>query len=279
MGIIRGGLLVLTSVLLLISFLAGNIFLTMDLSLDYDNIQPEIVSIVMDIFKSETNLNQVVVDKFPFMETYCESHSEFVFNEQGYTFAIPCSVISQNFDAIVEQAANSLAKDIYYREYTCEFWKCFEEMKLPFFVISKKAKDYWHNKFYLSLTISAILIILIFFLVEYKTNWPILVGSLLTISALPFMKLTWLLSLISNELFMKFFASFFTKSYDVFLIALTIGIIVLIIGIILKFFKIGFKVSNLLSKSKEKSKNISKEDVKKVVKQEVSKNKKESKSK
>ena len=53
MGVIRGGLLVIVSVLLFVSLLAGNLFLTMSWSLDYDNVKTELVSVVKELVEEE----------------------------------------------------------------------------------------------------------------------------------------------------------------------------------------------------------------------------------
>ncbi len=117
MGFIRGGLVVIVSVLLFLSFLAGSLFLTMDLSLDYDTIRPELVSVVKDIYGYSADMNQAIEDRLPSMQTYCENNSEFVFSEQGYTFAIPCNIVMQGSEAVSEEGVNSLVKDVYYKEY------------------------------------------------------------------------------------------------------------------------------------------------------------------
>ena len=133
-------------------------------------------------------------------------------------------------------------------------------LPISFFLISAKAKDYWGSKFYSLLFISLVLITLLFFLVEQKFNLPVLVGILLSISSLPFMKLNWLLSFFPDKLFLQFFTIFFSKSYDVFLMTFFFGIIIFGLGLILKFFKFGFWVSEFLDKlEKNKKKEIVKE--------------------
>ena len=73
MGFIRGGLFVIASVLLSLFFLFGNVFLTLGLSLDYDNVQPELVSVVKDITEDEISLEQKIEEKFESMELYCQN--------------------------------------------------------------------------------------------------------------------------------------------------------------------------------------------------------------
>lgn len=276
MGFIRGGLLVIVSVLLFFSFLAGNLFLTLTLSLDYDSVQPEIASIVEELSEQEMNLGQIVNEEYPFMEEYCQNNSEYVFSEQGYTFAIPCSVVSQGSDAIFDYGLNTMVEDVYYKEYDCDFWDCIKETGTPFFLISEKAKDYWKQNFYFSLIVSMILIALAFILIEKRTSLPIIVGVMLMISGLPFLMINWIsLNLIPSsmfgEYFIELFSIFFTKSHTMFLISFILGLIILGVGILLKFFWIGFKISNIFSREK---KGVSKKEVKNIVKEEISKKKK-----
>lgn len=272
MGMIRGGLFVIASGVLFLLFLAGNVFLTLTWSLEYDTIQPELASVVENIATNEMNLDEIVNENFGKMGTYCENNSEYVFNEQGQTFAIPCDVVAQGSGAVVEHSINNLIENIYYKEYDCGFWECVKQADMgePFVLVSEKAKDYWNNKFYLVLVISLVLIGLMFFLIETKHSLFFVVGGLLVIASLPFMKLNWLLSFISDESFLQFFTVFFTKAYNVFLISFIAGLAILGVGIGLKFFHIGFKISGFFQKKNEK---ISKDDVKKVVKEEISKKK------
>lgn len=272
MGVIRGGLLVIVSVLLFLGLLAGSIFLTLSWSLDYENVKTELVSVVKEIVEEEGGL-ETVEQEFEFIESYCENESEYVFKERNYTFVIPCEVVGEGQEAVVDYSVSSLVEQIYYEEYECGFWDCFKEQ--PFFLVSAKAKDYWNSKFYLALIASIILIILSFFLVEKKTNLPFILGGLLILSALLFVKLDLLFSFFGED-FSKLFSVFFSQSYSVFLKVLILGVIFLVVGIVLKFFKIGFKISNLFSK---KDKKVSEEDVKDIVKKEVGKSKSEKKKK
>jgi hypothetical protein len=95
-----------------------------------------------------------------------------------------------------------------------------------------------------------------FLLIEKKTNLPILVGSMLIISSLPFFKLDYFFSLLADKIIFKFLKIFFSQAYFVSIKSLIVGAILLIAGIILDIFKIGFKISNLISKIKEKREEI-----------------------
>jgi len=108
-----------------------------------------------------------------------------------------------------------------------------------------------------------------FFLIKEKTNLPIVVGILLALASLPFIKLNWLFSFMPNNPFFEFISVLVSNSYNIFLASMILGLIILAIGIILKFFKIGFKISEFFSKKDA----TSKEEVKEIVKSEISKSK------
>lgn len=268
MGAIKGILLVIVCVLLFISLLIGNIFLTLTLSLDYDNIRVELGSVMKNVVIDNGNLKEIIEKNLPLMESFCQNNSEFVFenNNSFYDFVIPCSVVAQGSEAIIDYSSKSLVEKIYYEDYSCDFWDCLEKTSSPFFLISEKAKNYWSNKFYFSLLVSLVLVALMFFLVEKKSSLFIITGSLLMISSLPFMKLKWVLSFFSGKSFLEFLTIFFTKSYAVFLTSLVLGILVIGIGLLLKLFKIGFKISKIFSIFHRKtSKNEDKQNIKEKI--------------
>lgn len=275
MGAIRGIILVLVITLLSISLLAGNIFLTLSLSLNYDNLKTEFSSDILDSIEGEINIKEIIEENIPEMQEHCKNKTEFSFEDfnTGQGFTIPCDVVVQGSDAIIDYSFNNFIEEIYYEDYDCGFLDCFEETGSPLFLISEKSQNYWNNKFYWALLISVVLVGLMFFLVEKKSNTFIVAGALLIVSALPFMKLDSVLSLFSDNFILEFLSVFFSQSYNVFLIMLITGIIVLVAGIVIKLFGIGFKISNVFSK---KDKKISKDSVKQIVKKESSKDNKSS---
>ncbi len=252
MGAIRGILLVFVAVLLFLSVLLANLFLVLTLSLNYENVREESTTLVKDFLK-EIDITNALKQAYPLISFYCQNYSEYVFNYQGYTLDIPCSIVSQGENAIIEEGVRDLVKSVYYAKYECNFLDCPNKSQLPLFLISEKAHDFWENKFYLSLIISFVLFILVFLLVEKKTNALILSGSLLIVSAVPFIKLDYLLSLFSDKIIFKFLGVFFSQAYYVSIKTLVIGIGLLVLGIVLDIFKVGFFISNLISKSKEKT--------------------------
>ncbi|MBU2052778.1 MAG: hypothetical protein ABIG28_02275 [archaeon] len=269
MGVLRGGALFVITVLLFWSLFVGNLFLTMNLSLDYDVVKPELVSVISAVLGDKLNFWEEVDARLGEMNLYCENNSgntEFVFSSgQGQTFAVPCEVISQGSQAIMNYSIESFVEKGYYADYDCDFLDCLKEvnMEQPFVLVSAKAKDYWKSKFYFSLIVSFILIVLVLFLVEQKFNMPVVVGVLMITSSLSFMKINWILSFFSNEIYAQMFSIFFSKSYSVFLIMFILGIVVLAFGIVLRFFKFGFWISELIGRF------VKKGDESKIVRKEV----------
>ena len=256
MGFFRGGLLVILSILLLFSLLVGNLFLTLTLSLKYENVQPELVSAVENMAVGEFNLTEQLGENYEVMQEYCENNSEYVFSYEGQTFAISCDTILQGPEALISQGTGDAVEEIYYQEYDCGFWDCLEEN--PLFLISEKARDYWKSKFYLALIVSIVLISLAFFLVEHKQNFPIIVGGLLIVSALPFMKLRVFFSFL-DETYLQFLTIFISKADIVFLGGIILGFVLLGAGIVLHFVNLGDFIAEKIDKGRGKKKEKTKE--------------------
>src|SRR3989344_9484351 len=152
MGLIRGGLFVIASVLLFIALLVGNLFLTLNKSLEYENIQEKLPSLIRSYAEEQFRLTATINREFPTINAYCQNNSEYVFNEYGRTFIVPCGIVSQGPELIVENEINRFVEETYYKDYNCNFWNCFKETEIPFFLVSEKAKNYWNEKFYFTLT-------------------------------------------------------------------------------------------------------------------------------
>ena len=285
MGVIRSILLVFVSVLLFVSLLAGGLFLTFSLSLDYDNVKTGISSVVQELNINGMTVQGVMEDVYPLMQLYCAigNNSEYVFKDDTFskTFVIPCYVVPEGSQAIVNYGLNNFVEQVYYEDYDCSFWDCLEKTGSPLFLISAKAQSYWNSKFYFSLFVIIILIGLSFLLVEKKSNSFILSGILIIVSSFPFMKLESIISLFSDNYLSGILTVFFSEASDVFWIMLVSGIVFLVMGIFLKLFGIGFKISGFFSKINEKisknkitaspkniGKEISKESSKPVLKKE-----------
>ena len=263
MGLIKDFLLVVVSVLLFVSLLTSGIFLTLGLSLNYDNVNSRITPLATNIIQEQ--IQPLGIEKYlPLMKTYCKENPKYVFSEQGYNFSLSCDKIPNSTQEFINSSVKSFISNFYYKEYSCSFWKCFQEEEVPLFLVSKYAQDYWMSSFYKMLIISLILVGLIVFLVSKKSNGIILIGSLFVGSSLIISKLdifgTKLAKILispvlkvfsketSQQIISKIVSIFFLESSQVFLWFFVIGLILIGIGILFKIFKIGFKISKLFKK-------------------------------
>ena len=263
MGVIRRILLVLVAVLLFLSLLSLTLLWTLSLSLNYENVQRQSTLVAKDFLK-EVDITGVITQSYPLIQIYCKNNTDYVFNYQGYIFDIPCSVALQGEDAIIEEMVKDAIHSIYYTEYDCNFVDCFRKYPVPLFLISEKTYNFWTDKMYLFLIASIALFVLMFLLVEKKINTFILSGILLIVSALPFIKLDSILSLLSDKLIFNLLWVFFSQSFYVSIRMIIFGAGFLALGILLDIFKIGFSISNLISKIKgEKKEKASKNSAKK----------------
>ena len=271
MGAIRGILLVVVSVLLFVVLLGGNVLWTLDKSLDYETIKPELVFVIKEAIENEINLSEVVEEEFGEMEEYCLDNPVYVFSDEefGQVFEIECDVVAQGSDAVVDSAIESFVEKIYSgqiesKDVSSVLEEVNTESKQPMFDFVK-LKNSVHSYFYIAWVVALVLFVLVFFLVEVKSNAFILSGSLLAISSLPLIKIEQFLSWIPFE-FGEYFIVFFSEANTIFLISFITGLVVLIIGIVMKFFGVGFKIFEFFNKFKDNKKQV----VKKVFEQKKS---------
>ncbi|MCF7910047.1 hypothetical protein K9L16_00035 [Candidatus Pacearchaeota archaeon] len=257
MGLIRSGLVFLVSFLLFMSFFIGGLLLTITFSLDYDVLSLEISSISEDIL-DEVNFDEIIGQNLEPLKLYCKNNSEFVFNYEGQVFNVDCNKFISNIEQPEEFFVQEIFRNIYYKEYSCEFWNCLEETGQPLFFISKFSHDYFYSKFLLTLFIAVILFVALFLLSENKSSSFIISGILLAIASLPFMKLEWFVGAVLPGSFLQFLELFFMKAHSVFIWWFTLGILLFVIGILFKFFNIGMEISKLFANlSSKKNKTAS----------------------
>ncbi len=275
MGMIRKSLLVFITILFLVSILITNSLLTVSESLEYENVNEELSELVEDLINNETYLEQELNINSDYLNTACINNSEIKLyhNFTSEEMIISCEGIGNNSNILSERLIDKIIEGIYYQKLECDFWDCFEKQDTPFFLISKKAQDYWNSKFLLLLFISIILFIAIFLLVENKSNSFILAGIIIVISALPIYKLTSVLRLFTDKYLLEYIKIFFSLAGTVSFKIILLGIALVILGILLKFFNLGFKINNLISrisseikqkfKKKEKKESTSEGDLRK----------------
>ena len=272
MGFLRGALVTVIGVALLVSLFILNATLTLTWSLEYETLKPTLQDVAGDVALEQFGLEEYVDDATLLMQEYCQNETEFVFNQEGMTFVIPCETINQGSDAIVDYAMDKLVEEVYYTEYNCEFWECVKKTDNFLVLISEKAYEYWRSKFLIFFLISIALFLLMFIVANRKSNAFILAGLVTIVSSLPFIKLTWIARFLPASL-REIFLSFFTRSHNVFIIMMAVGLFLLGLGIVFHFLKWGLQISKLFNKHAEEQDDLDKEDVKKIVKKEIAKDK------
>jgi hypothetical protein len=246
-GILKGGLVFILGALLLISLLIGNLFLVLNISITPENIEEGIVSESDKIIESvgEEEIEKAIEENLPALETYCETHDEFILSQDNYTIDIPCETVAEGKDAIIEEGISDVVDEVYTKEYSCEsFFDCAFES--PTYLISKEAKQKWGKVFYFSIITSLILIGILFFLVS-TSNLFIITGVLVTISSIPFAIFDKAFPLLDNS-FLQIIPVILSGAYNVFIITLSIGLVLIGIGVGIKFFNLGGFVARLFGK-------------------------------
>lgn len=281
MGFFRGAGVVIVSVLFFVSILTAGIFWTLSLSLNYDNVNTRVSSVSSSIVGEK--LNSAELNKtFSSMKNYCKTNPTFsyVFKEGNYSYNLSCKNLPNSTSELVSQTTSYFVSDFYYKTYSCEFWSCFKEQGVPFFLVSKYSQNYWHKLFVKLILFSILLFVLLFFLTKRKANAFILSGALLVIASLPVLKLKTLGTNIVEKMFspigeaVSWGASkdtitnivgvFFSESSRVFLTYFVIGIILLIAGIVFSFMSFGFKIFEKVDKIEKENET---EELKEKVKQ------------
>lgn len=247
MGFIRGGLLLIVTSLLLISLLLGGLFLTLSLSLKYNNFQDEIVSSFTEASGYDLNITKEVESNFEELEERCQNNTEISLSQEEYDIKIPCEVVDQGPEAVIEEGIKDIVENSINKAYP-------ENSGIGGFVkkllFSDDASNSWKRFYYISLLVSIILIVLMFFLVENKFNLPLSIGPLLIVSVLPLLVLNFSLPYLENSLLSPI-TILFSESYTVFLAYIILGIVLIVLGFGLKVLKFGYGISKKLSKKPE----------------------------
>ncbi|MCK5624333.1 hypothetical protein KAI04_00645 [Candidatus Pacearchaeota archaeon] len=270
MGFIRGALGVFVTILLFIIFLLGCSFLTLTLSLQYENVYDKIAPLIQGTLEEEIGVDipAEIEKELENMNIQCEDYPEgYVFSEGGFEITLSCETLTQGTDAIIASGVDSIIETAYYKDYTCDFWKCLGEEEIPLFLVSEYARDYWKAKFYWALTVALVLIGCLFLLYKKKQNSFLIPGILLIVAAIPFLKIGTFMSFSGDKIVFELLSIFFSKARVVFNIAFFTGLGLVIIGFVVKLFLVGFKISKLFQRG-ESTKEV-KEQIKKQVKEQV----------
>lgn len=258
MGLIRKtGVLLISSILLFSIFLTG-LFLTLDYSLDYNVIQPELQKTLNNLIAEQPNLDSQLQENIENIKQKCENLSQINISEYGENYSIQelpidlnCDSLNSGTSGIINSTTEALLNETYYKEYDCKmsatnlFIDCIKKTGSPFFLISKQAQNYWNSKFRLFLFLSLFLAVTLFFLTETKSNSFLIAGILTLIAALPLMKIELLSFFFKiDKAILDVFLILFKEAYSVFLTMFFIGSFLIIGAILFKFFNLGLKISS-----------------------------------
>jgi len=253
MGFVRGSLIFFIGTVLLITLIASNIFLTLSLSANPENLKEKIVLTTDEIASgsSETpELNELgkTIDRIlPTIEKYCQENVEYTFSEQGYAISLPCTKVSEGKNAIVSEGVSQIIDQAYSKNYECgSVIKCVFQDNNALYLFSNQAKQEWKSKFFLMLFISIILAGIIFLISDSKIDFLLTLGLLITLSSFPIFLIEKIASSFDSLLF-KVMPLLFSESNFVFAIILIIGLAVITIGVLIKFFHVGHSLIEKMS--------------------------------
>jgi len=279
MGFIRGSVVFILTVLLFIALFLGNIFLTLNWSLDYNNVQPYLKNLTNNLAK-DSGSKALLLQEYNSKRIICSEKISINLTFEGNQIQIPCDIINKDAKLTIDYVINETIPKIYYKSYKCKFLDCLKTENQPLVLISEKGKEYWGDKFYSVFLISLIIFALLFLFVKEKHSSFILAGTMIIFSAIPFKQIIWLLSLIPEVLPFKIMPIFFSESSRVFLVMLILGIFFIAFGIGFSFFKWGRRINNILSKiigkikkngDEEPQEKLTKNDIEEMVKKEIEK--------
>lgn len=258
MGLLRGGITFFLGIVLLITLILGNLFLTINLSLSYENVKEKIVPFIENESQEGIGLNLKIEKEYSIASSGCQTNSDYSFSYGGHNFDIPCDIVKKGSNATLDYGVSQIVYQVYYQDYSCGFFECLKKGQY-FSMVSKQSKDYWKGKFILFLFISLAITGIMFFFVENKISLLEITGFLLIISSLPFMKISNLLSFLDSSI-LKFIPLLFSESYKVFLITFILGVLLVLANFAIRFFSFGNSIMNMFSKNKKTVKSKKEED-------------------
>lgn len=279
MGLIRSGLVVTVSSILFLSLFLGNTFLTLSWSLEYDNVEPQITAFATNMIIDQ-GFKESIEENRAYMKTYCIEYDSFIYSQDGITLEIPCEIIAQGTNSIIDYGVSTMIEDLYYKTYDCSFWECLKQDSTSFVLVSEKSKEYWSDMYSYSLFATIAIFLLLLLVIEAKHSTLTITGVLMIVASYPFRKLNWVLGFLPDGNLTDLFLALFAKSYNVFLITMIIGFALFAVGIGFEFLGFGLWFSKLIGafkKDKKKKgkvklssddeKKFSKEEVKEIVKE------------
>jgi len=163
MGFIRSGVVFILAIALFLGLFVGNLFLTLNLSLEYDQVSPYIQNLSED-FAMSSGSKALILQNYETKKILCQKGDQvsldFTFDTEK--IAVPCEVINKDGKSVIEFVINESIPIYYYKDYNCTFIECIQTKGESLALISEKAKTYWEEKFYSVALISLIIFVLLF---------------------------------------------------------------------------------------------------------------------
>jgi len=111
MGLIKGGLLIISSIALVILLFVSNIFLTLDLSLEHDIIAPEISSVLMQFNDVNSGIKNISDFDYFNLLNYCLEHPDFLYKGTS-NIVIPCATIRSGISDTLDFLSSASSQPI-----------------------------------------------------------------------------------------------------------------------------------------------------------------------
>ncbi|MFW5847030.1 MAG: hypothetical protein ACOCUU_02610 [Nanoarchaeota archaeon] len=258
MGLIRGGLVVIVSIILFLFLISGNLFYTLNKSLEYEKIQENVLPEISTTLENNLNITQDLDEKYSDIKEYCENKTLY---QEKYNktfeneFNLSCEEINLNATNSTRELTQNLIEkkfnETYYQNYDCKMFDCLKQGQ-PLVFISQHAKNYWKGLFIKNLWILFILLSLLILLVEKKLNALIIGGIIGILSSIPFFYFNPILNILAKPIILS--EQMLTKNTNIltqitetlFRIisssAFGVGLFVLIVSIIILIFVIPLKI-------------------------------------
>jgi hypothetical protein len=247
MGLVRSGVVMFVSSLIFLSLFVGGIFLTLDWSLEYENLRPNLISFSGN-FIDGMNVSEMIDENYDLMIYYCQINGNESFNfslMEDFEIEIPCSVIYEGSESIINYGLDNIILELYYKNYDCSFVQCISSMSEPFVLVSEKSWQFFHSKFYLIFVVFVVLFVLMFLLMKRKYSAFTLTGVLMIVVSLFLKNINWLAKLLPDGYVEDLVLIFFSQSHNVFIIMLIVGIVMLLLGVAFEFLGIGVYLAKL----------------------------------
>jgi len=256
MGLISKAITLILSFLLFISLILGALSFTIYSSLEYNEVEknaaPFVENFLRESLKKSPSTTDKILDtvlsidwvqKIPFTDTLKQALTE--------------KLKSEEIDNIsLEQESKKFIQEMYYAEYDCDYWNCFNLSETPFFLVSQKSQLYWYKNLKYIGIISLVLIALLFLFVGNKKNFFVLMGILSLLSSLPIWGIRKIISIFSKGDILNFVNIIFSKSNYVATILTSAGIILIALAILFGLFGLGFKIFSWIDSIKTRAPKI-----------------------